>query len=428
MKTIGIGLMGLGNVASGVWKIIEMNQKKFVEETGHQVKVQRILVRDMAKIRSVEVPKELITSDLKDITEEPSIDIVIELIGGFHPAKEYIEEALKNQKHVVTANKAVIAHYGDELLKLADVNGVYLHFEGSVAGGIPIIETIKESLTANEIDEIKGIVNGTTNYILTKMTLEGDDFQIALQEAQSKGYAEADPTADVDGFDAAYKLSILSSLAFQTPLPINGIHREGIRKITPLDIEYARELGYTIKLLAIGKRKEQGLELRVHPTLIPSNHPLSSVNNSFNAIYLKGNAVGELMLYGRGAGDLPTGSAVLGDLISIIKKLSCQYFQRPRLTSCPSEGLLKSMDETISDYYIRIVVKDIPGVLGQIASLFGQNQVSLSTVIQKGLGEPEVSLVFITHSSRESNVQKTLQEVVTIPQVKEIANLIRVEG
>lgn len=426
MKTIGIGLMGLGNIGAGVWQIIQMNQERLYQETGYKIEIKKVLVKDVHKARAVDVPSQLITTNPMDLLEDSSIDVIIELIGGINPAKEYILKSLQNGKHVVTANKAVIASHGDELMEAARINKVYFYYEGSVAGGIPIIESIKESLAANMIDEIKGIVNGTTNYILTKMSLEGLEYEYALKEAQEKGFAEADPTSDVDGFDAAFKLSILSSLAFQTPLPIGEIHREGIRQITPLDIEYARDLGYTIKLLAIGKRKDEMIELKVHPTLIPTVHPLAAVNDSFNAIYLKGNAVGELMFYGRGAGDLPTGSAVVGDLITVIKKQECLHPQRKNTRISISQ--LKPIGETKSEYYVRIVVRDIPGVLGRIATQFGRNGVSLSTVIQKGLGEPEVSLVFITHLSIEADVQKTLREIIEIPEVKEIANLIRVEN
>jgi len=425
MNTIIVGLMGLGNVGTGVWNILHMNQKKIKVETGSQIMIKRVLVQRINKERAISLPPECLTADAQELLGDPEIDIVIELIGGIEPAKAYIVAAIEAGKHVITANKALMAQWGDYLLEKARKKGVFLYFEGSVAGGIPIIGSIQESLTANEIYEIKGIINGTTNYILTKMSLEDADYETALGEAQAKGYAEADPTSDVDGYDAAYKLSILSHLAFHTPLPSAPIFQEGIRKISPLDIQFAQELGYRIKLLAIGKSRKDGVELRVHPTMIPLTHPLAAVHDSYNAIYLKGNAVGELMYYGRGAGELPTGSAVMGDLISLIKKIHCPYFDTS--AHWQSTPQLNPMKDTLSEYYIRLVVRDIPGVLGKVASLFGQHQVSISRVIQKNPEGSVASLVIFTHLSRESDVQNTLAGILSIPEVKEVSNLIRVE-
>ena len=423
MKSIKVGLLGFGNIGKGVWDITRMNNTTITEQCGYSIEISKILVQTL-KDRGV--ANELFTTNAHEILDNPDIEIIIELIGGLSPAKDYILKALNNKKHVVTANKAVIATYGDELLDAASRNGVYLYYEGSVAGGIPILDSIRESLAANKIEEIMGIINGTTNYILTKMTKEGSDFSKALSEAQLKGYAEADPSSDVDGYDASYKLSILSSLAFNTTLPVESIYREGITKISPVDIEYAKDLGFVIKLLAIGKLRDDLIELRVHPTLIPAHHPLAAVNDVYNGIFIKGNAVGNLMYYGRGAGSLPTGSAVVGDMINIIKKLSCRY-SSPLITGA-KEKKLQAMDSTQCEYYIRIMVKDIPGVLGKIATLFGNTGVSLSSVIQKGEGEPQVSLVFITHNTLEEKIQRAVEEIKKIEEVSEIANIIRVEN
>ncbi len=423
MRSIKVGLLGYGNIGRGVWDILQTNNATITQNCGYEIELSKILVQSH---RDRGIAQELFTTDAYEILNNDEIEVVIELIGGLSPAKDYILRALNNKKHVITANKAVIATYGDELLKAAKEKGVYLYYEGSVAGGIPILDSIRESLAANKIQEIMGIINGTTNYILTKMTLEGSDFKTALAEAQAKGYAEADPTSDVEGFDASYKLSILSSLAFNTSLPVESIYREGISKITPIDIEYARELGFVIKLLAIGKQRADSIELRVHPTLIPAYHPLAAVNDVYNGIFINGNAVGNLMYYGKGAGSLPTGSAVVGDLIAILKKMSCRY-AAPSLAA-GSQKNLQSMEATESEYYIRVMVKDIPGVLGKIATLFGNSSVSLSTVIQKGEGETVVSLVFITHKTIESRIQEAIKEIENIKEVSEIANIIRVEN
>ncbi|MDP4178173.1 MAG: homoserine dehydrogenase, partial [Bacillota bacterium] len=334
----------------------------------------------------------------------------------------------KNKKHVVTANKALISTYGDELLALAEEMGVMLYFEGSVAGGIPIIHGLNESLTANKIEEIVGIINGTTNYILTKMTLEGMEFEEALKEAQDKGYAEADPTSDVEAYDAVYKLTVLSSIAFGTEVDVKKVYREGITKISKADIEYAKELGYCIKLLAIGKDNDGVLELRVHPTLIPYRHPLANVNDAYNAIFIKGNAVGDLMLYGKGAGDMPTGSAVVSDIISILR-YNINSTNKVSLRSNYWDKEVASMEKTVSEYYIRVAVRDVPGVLGDLTTVFGNNGVSLYSVIQKGkTGDDVVSVVFVTHNTQEGSVNKAIAEIKKLSSVKDVESIIRVKS
>ena len=317
MKKVKIALMGLGNVGRGVWMILNSNKEEIMKRSGYEVDVAKILVRDLEKDRYVDVPKELLTTDFNEIINDDSIKIVVEVMGGIEPAREYILESMKRKKHIVTANKMLLATGGDELFEKADSEGVMFNYEASVAGGIPIINGINESLTANKVEKLYGVINGTTNYILTKMEFDNLSFDEALYQAQEMGYAEADPTSDIEGFDSQYKLAILSSLAFGTKIKVENVYREGITKIESIDIQYAREFKKVIKLLAIVKENDGRLELRVHPTMIPQNHPLANVYDSFNAVFIKGNAVGDLMFYGRGAGDLPTGSAVGSDIVSI---------------------------------------------------------------------------------------------------------------
>jgi homoserine dehydrogenase len=326
---------------------------------------------------------------------------------------------------VVTANKALLAMHGAELTRLAAKNNVQIRYEASVAGGIPVLQAIRESLAANRIESIMGIVNGTTNYILTKMTEERITFDEALEEAQSKGYAEADPTADVEGYDAAHKLTILASIGFKTNVNFGQVYCEGISQITPLDIEYAEELGYTIKLLAIAQDDDGKIALRVHPTMIRKNHPLASVHDAFNAVYVRGNAVGDLMFYGKGAGDMPTASAVMGDVISLAGSRNQDNETAYPLHYSENGKHIQSMDDTVTAYYIRLLVNDIPGVLGRIATTFGEHGVSLSSVIQKGDEEP-VSLVFVTHKARESSIQQAIKNIQHEQELLKVASIIRV--
>lgn len=426
MNKVNIALLGLGNVGRGVWEILDTNKEEIKERSGYDIQVSKILVRDINKPRGVEIPNGVMTTNPEEIFNDNSIKLVIEVMGGTDPAKDYMIRAMKSKKHVVTANKLAIATSGAELVNTAKEEGVRFCYEASVAGGIPIINGINESLTANKIEQIVGIINGTTNYILTKMYLDNMDFNTALKEAQEMGYAEADPTSDVDGYDAVYKLSILTYLAFGKMINADLVYREGIRNIEPIDIEYAKEFGYVIKLLAIVKDVDNVLELRVHPTMIPERHPLANVNDSFNAIFIKGNAVGDLMMYGRGAGDLPTGSAVVSDVISILRNSDDYMF---KLSQSKSGNLKKigNMEETKSEYYIRITVKDEPGVLGKITTILGSNSVSLLSVIQKGKGQEHVTLVFVTHKTLEGNLNKAIDEIKALNSVKKVDNIIRVE-
>lgn len=427
MKKVKIAILGLGNVGGGVWQIVNANRDEIRERSGYDVEIAKILVRDTEKKRLVDVPNEIVTSNPEEIFEDESIKIVVEVMGGTEPAKDYMIRAMKAKKHVVTANKLAIATLGDELIETAENEGVMLRYEASVAGGIPIIHAINDSLTANKIEKIVGIINGTTNYILTKMYLENMDFETALKQAQAKGYAEADPTSDVEAYDAVYKLGILTSLAFGTRVDSSLIYREGICNIKPVDIEYAKEFGYIIKLLAIVKDIDNVLELRVHPTMIPERHPLANVNDSFNAILLKGNAVGDLMLYGRGAGDLPTGSAVVGDIVSILKNdLEIKTTQK-KVRKLPPKKI-NHMENTETQYYIRATVKDMPGVLAEITTILARNNVSVLSVIQKGKAQENVTLVFVTHKTLEGNMNASISEIQKLSSVDKIENIIRVEN
>ncbi|EOR20514.1 MULTISPECIES: homoserine dehydrogenase [Clostridium] len=430
MKKVKIALLGLGNVGRGVWMILNSNKEEIMKRSGYEVEVSKILVRDLKKERGVEVPSELLTTDFNDIINDDSIKIVVEVMGGIEPAREYMLESMNKRKHIVTANKMLLATGGDELFQKADSQGVMFNYEASVAGGIPIINGINESLTANKIEKLYGIVNGTTNYILTKMEFENLSFNEALKQAQEMGYAETDPTSDIEGFDAQYKLAILSSLAFGTKIKVENVYREGISKIESIDIQYAREFKKVIKLLAIVKDNAGKLELRVHPTMIPENHPLANVYDSFNAVFIKGNAVGDLMFYGRGAGDLPTGSAVISDIVSILRS----NIDIDNINTVVKNNLwdkeLYNIEEVISKYYIRLTVEDRPGVLGEITSVFGSMNVGLLSVIQRGRdieNENKVTLVLVTHYTKEGNILNSIDSVCKLNSVYKINNIIRME-
>jgi len=427
MDKVKIAILGFGNVGTGVWKILQENKKEIMKRSNYDIEVAKILVKNINKKRDILISKDILTDNIDDIIKDESIKIVVELIGGRNQAKEYMIMAMKAKKHIVTANKLVIANWSEELFKIAEEENVLFYYEASVAGGIPIIREINESLTANRIEQIIGIINGTTNYILSKMTIDGISFDEALKEAQEKGYAEADPTSDVDGYDAVYKLAIMSSLSFGTKVDQTCIYREGIRNISTTDIEYAKKFGYIIKLLAIAKEKNNKLELRVHPTLVPSSHPMANVNDAFNAILIKGNAVGELMLYGRGAGDLPTGSAVVGDIISILRNNVKPSDVRDLNDKADFKEVKKS-EENESEFYIRLNVKDKAGVLGDTAAIFGKNNVSIISITQDVKQKDDVPLAFITHKSVEKNIRNSLEKIKQLENVNKIESIIRIES
>lgn len=421
MEEVKLGILGMGTVATGLINIIEFNDSKLVGTLNKKITVSKVLVKNLNKKRSVGLSQDVYTADAYEVINDKDVNIVVELMGGINPAYEYIKAALNNKKHVVTANKALVATHGEELEALALRNNVKLMYEASVAGGIPIINTISENLAANDFEQIIGIINGTTNYILTQMTDSGLDYDMAVKEAQRLGFAEADPSSDVEGDDAAYKISILSTIAFKQRINMKDIPREGITKISKEDISYAKELGYNIKLLASAVKKDDEIELRVHPALVPDNHPLSTVKNEFNAVFIKGNAVGDLMFYGRGAGSLPTGSAVLGDIISIIKN--------SRVENTSTNKSFKIVNKAYKPYYIRFEVIDKPGVLGNIANTFGANDISLASVVQRQKnGNHTAPLVFITHEVERKNIDAALEEIKKYDFVTKIASIIMVEN
>ncbi|ACD22443.1 homoserine dehydrogenase [Clostridium botulinum] len=429
MKKVRIALLGLGNVGRGVCMILNSNKEEIMKRSGYEVEIAKILVRDTSKARGVEVSEELITTDFNEILKDDSIKIVLEIMGGIDPAKEYMIKCMNAGKHIVTANKMLIATHGDELFENADINGVMFKYEASVAGGIPIINGIDESLTANKIKELYGIINGTTNYILTKMECDGFGFDEALKEAQDKGYAEADPTSDIDGYDAQYKLAILSSLAFGTKIDVDNVYREGITNINPIDMEYAKEFKMVIKLLAIVKEVNGKLELRVHPTMIPKKHPLANVYDSFNAVFVKGNAVGDLMFYGRGAGDLPTGSAVVSDVISMLRSNVDLENYNSVVKNNLWDREISDIKDVESKFYIRATVLDESGVLGEITAILGKHDVSLRSVIQKGEenGKGQVTIVLVTHKTSQAQIYSSCNEISNLSSVNKIDNIIRIE-
>jgi len=426
-QVINIALLGVGTVGGGVYKVLQQNSREIEMKVGARLEVVKVLERNLERTRSLGIPEDIVTTDFAEITGDPNIDIVVELVGGVETARTFVIGALEAGKSVATANKDLIAQYGQELFEIAKAKNVDLLFEASVGGGIPIIRPLKESLAANRIQQIIGIVNGTTNYMLTKMTHEGSDFADVLAEAQAKGYAEADPTSDVEGLDAARKLAILASIAFNSRVTFQDVYVEGITKITKQDIAYAKELGYVVKLLAIAKESDGGIEARVHPALLPTTHPLASVNDVFNAIFVRGDAVGDTMFYGRGAGELPTASAVAGDIMEAARNILNRDRGRHGCT-CYDHKPIKPIGDTRSKYYVRLIVLDRPGVLASIASVFGNQDVSLSSVIQKRNIDEMAELVFVTHEVLDRNIQDALAVIKGMSTVDSIANLIRVEG
>ncbi len=425
-EVVKVGMLGLGTVGSGVYKILQSNASLIARKTGARIEVVKVLVRDTSKNRGLDIPEGILTDNPDDVLKDESVDIVVEVMGGIGKARDYALAALQQGKSLVTANKDMMAVYGEELFMVASENRCDLMFEASVAGGIPIIKVLKQSLAANRIEQVMGIVNGTTNYMLTRMTLDGSEFKDVLAEAQARGYAEADPTNDIEGFDAARKIAILASIVFNTRISLDKVYVEGITRISAEDIKYACELGYVVKLLGIAKDTSNGIEVRVHPVLLPETHPLAAVNDVFNAVFVKGDAVGETMFYGRGAGELPTASAVTADIMDAARNIlhrvqgivGCTWFE---------ERPLKPMGDVRTRNYLRLRVVDKPGVLAQIALIFGENQVSLATMFKKETVEGKAELVLVTHEVAEKNLKQALQGIEQLPVVEEVCNAIRVE-
>ena len=428
MREIRVGLLGLGVVGSEVAHVLLQRSERLAEQVGATVTLHRVLVRDVAKERPHSIPAELLTTSPEDIVDNPDIDIVVELIGGEHPSFDLIDKALSNGKHVVTANKEVMAKSGYGLLSSAAQHGVDLRYEASVGSGIPILSPLRQDLAANNIASIRAIVNGTTNYILTKMAREDMDYQTALRQAQDLGYAESDPTNDVEGMDAAYKLAILSSLAFHTPVKPSDIYTQGISTLHPKDFTYARELGYAVKLLAIAKHHGDSIEARVHPALIPFDSQLANVDGVYNAVQIEGDLVGPLVFLGKGAGAMPTASTVVADVLTIARSIAAASIITPRI-EMNRRISVKPMSRIETSYYLRIAVKDQPGVLAEIARVLGEHSISISSVIQKELNTAEQTavIVIMTHPAVEASVQAAVAEFARLPKVDEVSALIRVE-
>lgn len=422
-RTIKAGLLGLGTVGSGVYKLVERQQKEMVHKVGASLCIEKILVHNMDKKREG-VDMSLLTDKWTDIIDDDEIEIVIEVMGGIEPARTMILEALNSGKNVVTANKDLVAEYGKELLDAAENNGADFLFEAAVAGGIPIIRPLKQCLASNEIDEVIGIVNGTTNYILTKMFEDGMDFEEALAKATELGYAEADPTADIQGLDAGRKVAIMASIAFHSRVVFPDVYTEGITGITARDIQYAREFGSVIKLLGVAHNTEDGIEVGVYPMLLPKDHPLASVRDSFNAVFVHGDAVDDAMFYGRGAGELPTASAIMGDVIDVARDI--QYHCTGRIScTCYRKTPIKRFDDVKNKFFLRMQVDNKPGVLAAIASVFGVHKVSISKVVQKIITDGTAELVIVTEAVKEYHMQDALEHLKDMETTREISSMIR---
>jgi homoserine dehydrogenase len=425
-SVVRIGLLGCGNVGAALVQLVERQADVIEARTGVRLQISRVAVRNISRDREVNLPDGVLTRDAHSVVNDPTVDVIVEVMGGIEPARELIAEAISHGKPVITANKELLANVGHELWAQSDAAGVDLLFEAAVAGGIPLIRALRESLRGEPVTRVMGIVNGTTNFILTKMTDEGADYSAALSEAQRLGFAERDPTADVEGFDAGAKAAIIASIAFGARVVAGDVYHEGISGVTAADIAIARRLGYVVKLLAIAEKIDdtETIAVRVHPAMVPMNHPLASVRDSYNAVFVEGDAVGQLMFYGRGAGGFPTASAVLGDVIDAAVNLQKKTFG--------SIGSFKRVpvmpiDETSSQYLIGLDVEDKPGVLHAITGVFANHGVSIRAAEQEGMGD-DARLVFITHRAREADVQACVSEFRKSPAVRRASGLIRVIG
>lgn len=425
-KVIHAALLGLGTVGTGVYKVMKAEEEEMTAKLGCKVKITRILVRNLEKAAARVEDSSVLTNNWEDIEKDPSIDIVIELIGGIEPARTYILAALRSGKNVVTANKDLIAVHGREILETAEAAHKDIMFEAAVAGGIPIIAPLKHSLSANHVTEVMGIVNGTTNFILTKMSQEGMEFEDALALATELGYAEADPTADIEGIDAGRKVAILASVAFNSRVVLDNVHVEGITRITAKDIRYAKEMGCEIKLLGVARCDEAGVEAYVCPMLIPTDHPLASVSDSYNAVFVHGDAVGDTMFYGRGAGELPTASAVAGDVFEIVRNIQAGNLGHTGCT-CYRKLPVKAMAETYNRYFLRMQVEDRCGVLAEILGVFAKHKASVAQIMQKESRNPNTAeVVVITKLVSEGAFFKAKEELENSASVRKISSMIRV--
>ena len=421
MERIGIGFLGCGNIGCGVYRLLKTYGEEIERNEGVAFQVRRILVRSLGKKRAAEIPEQLLTDRPEDVLDDPQIAIVMEFMGGEEPASSYMIRALKRGKTVVTANKMALASHWDEIVAAAREHGAGLYYEASVCGAIPIIRAINDSLQANRITSVMGIINGTTNYILSRMSREGAAYADVLADAQRLGLAEPDPTADVEGFDAAYKLSILATLAFHRHVPVSCIYREGITGVTPLDVQCGKEFGLTLKLLGVAKEEDGRIQARVHPTFVPNTHPLAGVNDAFNAVYVNGHACGEMMFYGRGAGDMPTASALVSDLVKAAKTA------RHPLPAVRGDRCEMAQDWSCV-HFVRMLAKDEPGVLSLVSGEFARHGVSIASMVQKGERNAEgfVQVIFLTHRASERSVRSALARLDGDRVF--VGSVIRVEG
>ncbi|MFS0554424.1 homoserine dehydrogenase [Brevibacillus sp. 179-C9.3 HS] len=427
-QSIKLGLMGFGTVGTGVVRIIQAHQEDLQKQTGLAIEISRILVQDAEKARNISFVEGALTTDPAKLLDDPEIEVIVEVIGGINPAKEYILAALERGKHVVTANKDLMALHGAEILEKAQEKGCDVFYEASVAGGIPILRALVEGFSSDRIAKMMGIVNGTTNYILTKMSQEGAEYSEVLKEAQALGYAEQDPTSDVEGFDAARKMAILATLGFRVPMKLEDVDVKGISSVSKEDIAYGKQLGYEIKLLGLARRDEEAIEVSVQPTLVPKSHPLASVNGVFNAVYVHGEAVGETMFYGPGAGELPTATAVVSDLVTVVKNRKLGVNGRGMVAPY-KEKVLKDDSEKLSKYFLRIVVADKRGVLAQITQLLADKNISLEQVIQQPYNNGrEAEIIMITHLSSKSDMDGVLAYMEQMDIVSTVQSCYRVEG
>ncbi|MBL5793430.1 homoserine dehydrogenase [Heyndrickxia sporothermodurans] len=428
MKKISVGLLGFGTVGTGVVHLLTNDQQRLVQQSGSQIQISKILVKDREKSRKMDQYDHLLTLNSSDVIDNPEIDIIIEVMGGIDDTRKYIHRALKNKKHVITANKDLMALYGTELLQAAADEGCDLYYEASVGGGIPILRGLTDGLAADRIKKLIGIVNGTTNYILSKMSHQSVSYEKVLQEAQSLGFAEADPTSDVEGLDAARKMVILSHLAYSIPVTLEDVKVEGITRVAEEDIQYSKKLGYAIKLVGIAEVEDDEIDIRVGPTLLPFNHPLASVDNEFNAIYVYGHSVGETMFYGPGAGELPTAIAVVSDLITVVKNMA--YGINGKHIFLPlQEKKCKSSETVESQYFLRLHVKDQPGALSKVTGLFNDQGMSLQKIIQEPLLSGNLAEVaIITHTTEQQRFEQIYQLLKDLEDVIDVKSYYRVEG
>tara|TARA_R100001143_G_scaffold63239_2_gene69113 strand:- start:1849 stop:3153 length:1305 start_codon:yes stop_codon:yes gene_type:complete len=432
MNSVKVGLLGLGVVGGGTWKVLVQNAEEIARRAGRKIEVVAVAVRNVEKARALVGDQVYVTQDGLEIVRRPDIDIVVELVGGETVAREWVMEAIVQGKHVVTANKALLAKHGNEIFDAAHKKGTMVAFEAAVAGGIPIVKAIREGLTANRIQWLAGIINGTTNYILSEMRLKGLSFNEALADAQRLGYAEADPTFDIEGVDAAHKLSLLASLAFGIPVQFSKVHTEGITTLAKEDIEHAERLSYRIKLLGITRRTSQGIELRVHPTLIPIERLLASVEGAMNAVQVQGDIVGPTLYYGQGAGEMPTASAVVADLVDVTRlQFADPGHQVPHLAFQPgsmADTPVLDMADVVSSYYLRMRVDDRPGVLAEVARILANHEISIGSMFQEPHGPADADIIFLSHEAREGNIDLALEEIQNLPFVRSNVIRLRVES